>query len=299
MPLPSAVLIVNYLVYADLDRALTSLEPWLEVDDEVVVVDQAADHARLTAIQARHPRVVYVPNATNTGFAAGVNLAVRHSTAPNLLLLNPDTVVDGPVLSVLSRWLADHPDVAVVGPRVLNDDGSVQPSGRRFPGVSTVLGGRSTWLTSRFPNNWLSARNLHGREAAEPTVVDWVAGSCFMTRRDLFDRVGGFDEGFFLYWEDADFCRRVTDVGFKCVLLPRVAVRHTGGRSAERDPAPAIRAFHRSAFRLSQKYAGSAGRLLAPVTKLALWVRGEILARRASARWRRSAQSPAERSSAT
>ena len=286
MLLPSAVLIVNYLVYEDLDRALASLEPWLAADDEIVVVDQASDPARLADAQVRHPRVRWVPNRENTGFAAGVNLAARQTNAPHLLLLNPDTVVEGDIMSVLSEWLATHPDVGVVGPRVLNDDGSVQPSARRFPGLSTVFGGRSTWLTRHFPGNWLSERNLPGRESGAPIVVDWIAGSCLMTRREVFDRAGGFDEGFFLYWEDADFCRRVSGLGLRSVYLPRVVVRHVGGRSAERDPGPAIRAFHRSAYRLSQKYAGPVGRVLAPAIRVGLWARGELRARRASLRWR-------------
>lgn len=286
MPLPSAVLIVNYLVYEDLDRALESLEVWLAPDDEIVVVDQASDPVRLAIIQARYPRVTCVPNPGNTGFAAGVNLAARHSTAPYLLLLNPDAVLEGPVTSVLSEWLTRHQSVAVVGPRVLNIDGSVQPSARRFPGLSTVFGGRSTWLTRQFPRNWLSERNLPGRDSDAPVVVDWIAGSCLMTRRDVFDRIGGFDEGFFLYWEDADYCRRAMDAGFRSVYLPRVAVRHVGGRSADRDPAPAIRAFHRSAYRLSQKHASPLGRFFAPVIRLALWGRGELRARQAVLRWR-------------
>ena len=295
MLLPSAVLIVNYLVYEDLDRALASLEPWLRADDEIVVVDQASDALRLAQIQARHPRARCVPLRENTGFAAGVNLAARHATAPYLLLLNPDTVVEGDVMSVLSDWLASHPDVGIVGPRVRNADGSVQPSARRFPGVSTVFGGRSTWLTRRFPGNWFSERNLPGRDSDAPCVVDWIAGSCLMTRRDLFNRLGGFDEGFFLYWEDADYCRRASALGFRSVYLPQVVVRHAGGRSAERDAGPAIRAFHRSAYRLSQKYAGPVGRMLAPAIRLALWTRGELRARRASRRWRAGGNSGATR----
>jgi N-acetylglucosaminyl-diphospho-decaprenol L-rhamnosyltransferase len=96
-----------------------------------------------------------------------------------------------------------------------------------------------------------------------------------MTRRDVFNRVGGFDEGFFLYWEDADYCSRVADAGFRRVYLPSVTVRHEAGRSTERNPIPALRAFHQSAFRLYWKRTSWAGRLVAPLVRAGLWLRGQ------------------------
>ena len=138
------------------------------------------------------------PSPENLGFAAAINRLAAASTAPFLLWFNPDAVVEGtaPVLDTLEAWLVAHPTVGCVGPRVLNEDGSVQASARRFPSWSTALGGRSTWLTRRFPNNMLSRHNLPARAADSPVTVDWLAGSCVMTRRDLFARLGGLDEGF-------------------------------------------------------------------------------------------------------
>jgi GT2 family glycosyltransferase len=276
-----AVLIVNYHVYEELDRALSSMEPFLRSGDEVVVVDQESAAGAIDGVRRRHPRVTFVLTDRNVGFAAGVNLAARASTAPFLLLLNPDAVMDEPVIDRLERFLIDHPRAGIVGPRVLNDDGTVQASARRFPGFSTLFAGRSTWLTRRFPGNWLSTWNLPARQADTATAVDWLAGSCLMTRRSLFDALQGFDESFFLYWEDADFCRRAEAHGWERIYLPTVAVRHAGGRSAASNPAPAIRAFHASAFRLYQKHAGPLGRTVAPVARLALWLRGEWFARQA------------------
>ena len=280
----AAVLLVNYHVHDELDRALSSIEPFLRAGDEIVVVDQESDAHRLNRVRARHPRVTFVATETNVGFAAGVNLAARQSTAPLLLLLNPDAMMDGPVLDVLERYLAEHPRAGIVGPRVLNEDGTVQASARRFPGFSTMFAGRSSWLTKRFPRNWVSRWNLPARDADGPAAVDWVAGSCFMTRRSVFDALGGLDETFFLYWEDADYCRRAADAGWERTYLPTVSVRHAGGRSAVSNPASSIRAFHASAYRLYVKHAGPLGRIFAPITRLALWVRGEVLARVAQRR---------------
>ena len=147
----TAVLIVNYRAYDDLARCLASLCPTLDTRDEVLVVDYESNSVALSAAVGAWP-VQTVPRADNRGFAAGVNLAAARSRSPFLLLLNPDTLVETPVVRGLEAWLTDHPDVAVAGARVFNADGTIQPSARRFPDVTTLLGGRSTWLTSRFPS---------------------------------------------------------------------------------------------------------------------------------------------------
>jgi GT2 family glycosyltransferase len=282
--LPVAVLIVNFRVYDDLDRALTSLEPALRDGDDVVVFDQVSDAARVAALGARHPRVRWRVSAENIGFGAAVNRAAGETTAPYLLWLNPDTIVTPGFIEALEAWLETHPDVGCAGPRVMNEDGSVQASARRFPDVSTAIAGRSTWLTRHFPDNPLSRHNLLARDRDQPSTVDWLAGSCVMTRRSLFERLGGFDEGFFLYWEDADYCRRALALGFTCAYLPQVTVRHAGGRSAARDPGPAIRAFHASAYRMFAKHTNLVGRLAAPLVWMALTTRGTVLARAATRR---------------
>ena len=277
----TAVLIVNYGTYDALNRCLVSLAPYLAVDDEVVVVDYESVELELTRAVACRVPVVTVPRRDNRGFAAGVNLAAGRSRAPFLLLLNPDTIVEGPVIRMLETWLTSHPDVGVAGARVLNQDGTVQQTARRFPDVTTLVGGRTGWLTHRFPDNWLSRRNLLAQGVEAPVEVDWLSGACFMTRRHIFETIGGFDESFFLYWEDADFCHRVAAAGFRRVYVPTAPVRHLVGASADRDPAPAIRAFHASAFRLYWKQASWVGRLAAPVVRAGLWLRGEWLARQA------------------
>ena len=282
--MPAAVLLVNYQVYDDLDQALSSLKGSLRDGDEVVVVDQASDAGRLDALARRHPSVTFVPTERNIGFAAGVNRAAAASRAPFLLLLNPDAVVEPGLIEGLERWLVHHPETGVVGPRVLNVYGSVQASARRFPGLTTAFGGRSTWLTSQFPDNWLSRRNLPARDVNDPVEVDWVAGSCLMTRRRLFDELHGLDETFFLYWEDADYCRRAGALGWRTVYVPTVSVRHAGGQSSARDPVSAIRAFHDSALRYHLKHAGPLARLAAPMTQLGLRARAWLLTARARRR---------------
>ena len=275
----TAILIVNYRTYPELERCLVSLAPVLRPGDQVAIVDYESDPVALSAAVRVCPRAVLLPRTDNRGFAAGVNLAARATDAPFLLLVNPDSVVEGPLVAFLEDWMVAHPDAGVVGPRVLNADGSVQPSARKFPDWTTWLGGRTTWLTARFPDNPLSRRNLVGRDSEGALDVDWLSGACQMTRRDAFERVGGFDEGFFMYWEDADYCRRIAAAGLRRVYLPGVCIRHLTGRSAEHAPAAAVRAFHRSAYRLYWKQASVVGRVLAPLVRAGLWLRGEFRAR--------------------
>ena len=269
-----AILIVNFRAYEALERCLVSLAPFLGADDEVVIVDHDSDEARLRAAAVHCPRAVAIPRSDNPGFAAGVNRAAAASRAPHLLLLNPDTELCDAVPHRLETWLRAHPDVAVAGPRVLNLDGSIQPTARRFPGVTTVIGGRSTWFTRRFPNNWLTRWNLHGRDADTPLVVDWISGACLMTPRSVFERLGGLDESFFLYSEDVDYCRRALAAGGRSVYVPIATVRHQIGASTDYVREQSIRVFHHSAFQYYWKYAGLVGRALAPMVWLGLRLRG-------------------------
>jgi len=162
----TSVLIVNFRAYDDLVRCLQSLDCWLRRDDDVIVLDNESDSMRARRLREAFPRISLVPSPTNLGFAAGVNAAARHARNPFLLLLNPDTVVEGPVIDVLESFLDAHSDTAVVGPRVINGDGTVQPSARAFPSFSTLFGGRSAWLTNRYPNNPWARRNLIGLDAS-------------------------------------------------------------------------------------------------------------------------------------
>jgi hypothetical protein len=270
-----AALIVNYRAYPALGRCLASLMPHLSADDEVAVVDWESDAARLQELARVYPRVAWVATPANRGFAAGVNLAAAATKASTLLLLNPDATIDGPVPRRLDEWLQTHPECAVVGPRVLDHDGSLQASARHFPGVTTAIAGRTSWLSRRFPGNWLSRRNLVTHAAGGAIEVDWLAGSCLATPRTVFEQLGGFDERFFLYWEDADYGRRATALGYRCHYVPFIGdVIHVGGESSSQAPARSVRAFHRSAMRLFWKHARF-GRLVAPVVWAGLWLRGE------------------------
>jgi GT2 family glycosyltransferase len=280
--------IVNYLSYDDLHTCLASLREACG-PVPVVVVDHASDREAADGLSRAFPDVRVLRVEENDGFAVGINRGARSTNSPFLLFINPDCTIESDAPCRLADWMERHPDVGVAGPRIRNADGTVQPSARRFPDLTTAIAGRSSWLTRVLPDNPVSRRNLPARDSSvvSPVEVDWVSGACMLVRRKAFDAVGGMDEGFFLYWEDADFCRRLKQTGWRTMYVPAAAAMHVGGRSSRHAADASLEAFHRSAFRLHRKHAGLAGRLLTPVVFLGLQLRLAFMKRLVRRRRRR------------
>lgn len=224
-------------------------------DVKVFVVDNASQES-LDVVTERFPAVCLIRNTVNEGFAAAANRALSRGGSPFVVLVNPDTLIQEGFLETAVGYMESHPSVGVLGPRILNPDGTLQGSARGFPGVSTFLFGRSSLLTRWFPENPLSRKNVLAldRGLREPLEVDWVSGACMVVRRKAFEAVGLLDDGFFMYWEDADWCRRMWDADWKVVHHPSVSVVHEVGGSSRTDPFRAAMAFHRSAYRYCAKY---------------------------------------------
>lgn len=222
---------------------------------EVIVVDNASPDRGGEAAHREFPQVTLVTAPANRGFAAGANLGIRRATGRYVLLLNPDVVVTPGALRRMVRFMEATPDAGVAAPKLLNPDGSLQLSCRAFPGRWTALAHRQALLTRLVPGNPLSRRYLltdwdHG----SVRTVDWVAGACLMTRRAVLERVGLLDEGFFLFAEDVDFCKRVWDAGWKVYYVPEAVALHHVGISERRDAARLILARHRSMLRYHHKH---------------------------------------------
>ena len=271
-PVLVSVLIVNYHAYAELSDCLHSLAPFLTGDVEVIVVDHAGDAASAASLRDRHPWVQLIAVQDNPGFAAGVNRAARTAAGEYFLLLNPDCLVKHDVMHVLADWLDRHGHVGVAGALVREPDGSIQPSARRFPNLTTGFAGRTTWMSRLWPGNPWTRRNLVVADGGEPVVVDWVTGACMMIRRRAFEAVGGMDERFFLYWEDADLCARLGAAGWPTVYCTQAAVTHLTSRSSAHAPTQSLVAFHQSAYRYFRKHSRHAA-LASPFVFLLLYGR--------------------------
>jgi GT2 family glycosyltransferase len=269
----ASVLIVGFHTYDEIERCLASIETH-EPDVDVIVVDHDADPVRGRELSAAHPRITYEPCTENRGFAAGINRAARRATSPLLVILNPDVELRAPIVPALAACLASHPNAAIVGGLVREADGRVQASARRFPDLSTAFGGRTSWLTRVFPDNPLTRRNLSPTNLdAGCAEVDWVTGACMMVRREVFESLGGFDERFFMYWEDSDLCLRALKAGWKTMYEPRAEVIHFTGRASRHAPMRSQLSFHRSVFHYYWKHAGFIGRVISPLVAGGLAIR--------------------------
>ena len=270
-----SVVVVNYMTYAELDECLASLLPAPATAREVIVVDHASSEPDLKRISDKFPQVRTAPTRANPGFSAGINTGARLARGRHLLFLNPDTRMQPGAVDAMAAYLDAHPDTAVVGARVEDPGGTVQRSARRFPTMLTGLAGRSSLFTRVWPENPLSRHDtLADASTVTPREVDWVAGSCMAVNADAFRRVGGMDEQFFLYWEDADLCKRLRESGWKSVYLPSAVVIHGVGRSRRHARALSVRAFHQSAYRYFRKHRAGRFRLISlPVARSVLFGR--------------------------
>jgi GT2 family glycosyltransferase len=267
----ATVVIVGYRAYEELHQCLASLARH-EPDAAVVVIDHAADTREAAALSAAFPRVTYRATPNNPGFGAGVNAAAREASG-HLLLVNPDCELTMPIVAPLLAILSAHADAGVVGGLVREADGKVQASARRFPDLTTGVAGRTSWLSRVLPGNPLTRRNLTTASGEGLRQVDWVSGALMLIRREVFDALGGFDERFFLYWEDADFCKRAAMAGWSTWYAPVAEVVHRTARASRHAPVRSLAAFHVSALRYYWKHGNVVARMLSPAVALGLAAR--------------------------
>jgi GT2 family glycosyltransferase len=256
--LDCSIIIVNWNVRDLLRRCLASLPgaagPHMRY--EVIVVDNASHDDSGAMVRAEFPAVRLRANTTNRGFSGGNNDGIRLAQGRTLLLLNPDTEMQPGSLAALLVALDVAPEVGMVGPRLLYPDGSVQPSRRRFPTLATALL-ESTPLQPYLPNHPLLRRYYVADQPDDVEQdVDWITGACMLVRRAVIAQVGGFDEGYFMYSEELDLCRRIKEAGWRIVYQPAAVVVHYEGRSADQDvPARHLR-FNRSKIRYFLRWHG-------------------------------------------
>lgn len=248
-----SAVIVNYNAGPELATALQSIADELgSAEWDAVVVDNASSDGSAGAVARFGPNARLLRNERNVGFARAVNQGLAGTTAPLVLIMNPDCRLAPGAMRALEAELAAHAGCAIAGPRILNPDGSIQGSARGDPDMLTGLFGRSTLLRRILPNSSISKRNVVSGDdlssGERSLAVDWVSGACMLARRQALAQVGGFDERYFLYWEDADLCKRLRAAGFHVRYVPGATAVHRVGHSSRTVRASAIRAFHASAY---------------------------------------------------
>jgi GT2 family glycosyltransferase len=255
-----AIIIVSYNARVDLERCLDSLhQPPPQLTHEIVVVDNQSGDGSAQAARG-WPDVRVIEVGSNAGFARANNIGLRASSSASVLLLNSDTIVPAGAIDRLVAELDRDPDVAIVGPRLVDGSGRAELSFGRMIGPLTEL--RQKRLVRSAAVDRLT------RERRYP---DWVSGACLLVRRADAEAVGGLDERFFMYTEDVDFCAAVRARGRRVLFTPEVEIVHVRGRSAAAAPAATSAAYRRSQVAFYEKHHPR----WAPVLRLYLRIRGQ------------------------
>ena len=223
---------------------------------EVIVVDNASADGSVAMLAQDYPWVRVVANTDNLGFTRANNQGLAASRGRYVLFLNPDTELEPAALATMLDYAETHPLTGVIGPQLRYGDGSLQSSRRRFPTLATFFL-ESTVVQRWWPRNRALSR-YYALDLPDDALsrVDWVVGACMLVRRAVLDQIGGFDEGFFMYSEEIDLCRRAVDAGWQVVYLPAARVTHHEGKSSEQVMAARHLRFHSSRLHYVQKYHG-------------------------------------------
>ena len=251
-----SIVIVNYntarLTAACLESILK--DNW-DVDAEIFVVDNGSSDGSVEMLEEQYPQVRLIANGENLGFARANNLALREAKGKYVLILNPDTVLPPGTLQKVIRFMDIHPKIGVLGPKLVKADGSMDLACRRsFPTVLDVYL-RLLGVDRLFPKSKLFGHyNLLYLDPSKSYEVDSVAGAFMLVRRQAIDEVGLFDERFFMYAEDLDWCYRFKLAGWKVFYLADVEVLHYKGKSTRQEYSRMIREFYKAGFQLYQKY---------------------------------------------
>ena len=223
---------------------------------EVIVADNGSSDGTVEMLEAEFPQVRLIRNTRNEGFTKPVNQMLAAARGEIFLLLNPDTLLVEDAFSPLVGWMGEHEQVGIAIPKVLNADGTFQQQSRRGEARPAEVFGYFFRLGKLFPRN----RALNGYLQSwlpedEIAEVMAVSGSCMFIRRRTWEQVGAFDEQFFAYQEDSDYCLRARKAGWKVMYVPIARIVHYGGQGGSKaQPANSILEWHRSYYLYYRKH---------------------------------------------
>jgi N-acetylglucosaminyl-diphospho-decaprenol L-rhamnosyltransferase len=250
---PLRVVVVTYSPGESLTGLLDTLRTATTRRLDVVLADNASSDGAPERAAARYPEVRVLPTGGNVGYGAAANAGMADVSSGWTLVTNPDIrfepgAVDE-LLAVAERW----PRAATVGPAIRTPDGRLYPSARDLPSLSTGTG--HALLGWVWPGNPWTARYRREREEPRERPAGWLSGSCFLVDAEAFHSVGGFDPGYFMYFEDVDLGARLGDRGWLHIYAPSAVVEHEGGHATRREPHRMQRVHHTSALRyLARRY---------------------------------------------
>jgi N-acetylglucosaminyl-diphospho-decaprenol L-rhamnosyltransferase len=266
--------IVTYCSGPFLDSLFSSIPAASTRTIPLTVVDNASTDETVEYV-TQHEGIQLIRSGRNLGYGGAANLGVRGSSEDWVIIANPDVrfkpgAIDA-LLEAASRW----PQAGVLGPQIFTPDSRIYPSARELPSLGRGIGHAvfGWW----WPTNPWTAGYRREREAPRERTAGWLSGACLFVRREAFEAVGGFDESYFMYFEDTDLCERLSLAGWDVVYVPSAVVEHHGAHATSQNLALMSKAHHESAYRyLSRHYPGPARAPLRWVLKAGLGARHQL-----------------------
>jgi len=224
-----SIIVVCYKGWARLTKCLESLDSFTGkyFSSEVIVVDNKSEDAAIEDIKAKFPRFTFIENDVNGGFGNGNNLGVKSASGEFLLFLNPDTVATEAAIEKLVETVRDNPSYGIVSCRQVNERGKESVASGPFPHLFNLTGLQRLILRSRTPHA--------ARRTPDMTFPDWISGSVVLIKKEVFEKINGFDEDFWMYFEDVDICRRVRNIPLEVACCTNVVIEHNHGGSSRID----------------------------------------------------------------
>ena len=254
-----SIIIVNYNVKEFLQNLIHSIEKASSnLTKEIFIIDNASDDGSVDFIKEKFPQIKLFANQKNLGFGKANNIGLKEATGKYILLINPDTIVAEDTFEKMIQFFESNKNVGLAGCKILNPDGTLQLACRRsFPGPWTSFT-KVTGLSSLFPNSKIFARyNLTYLDENQIYEVDAISGSFMMMRKEVYVKVGGFDEQFFMYGEDLDLCYRIQKAGYKVFYVHTTQIIHYKGESTKRSSLDETKVFYSAMHLFVKKHLSS------------------------------------------
>jgi len=249
-----SLIIVNRNVGTLLSQCLDTVKAAGDIGCEVIIVDNASTDGSQTMLAQKYPEVKLISNPRNLGFAAACNIGIKAASGKYPVLLNPDTVLAPVCLKSLFDFMESNPRAGIAGPKVLNPDGSIQPTCRAFPDYFNILFARKSPITAIWPGNHGSSRYmLHSLPDDQPSPVPALGGVCLILRREMLEDTGLLEERYFMYLEDIDLCLRASQKGWPTFYVPQAKLMHHWGKSSEQEKARMEEEHRRSMYLFFEK----------------------------------------------
>lgn len=253
-----SIIVVNFNGGKYLDYFLKSIRLYPPpLPYEVIVVDNLSKDGSFERAKEKYKEFIFVKSHKNRGYGGGCNLGMKYAKGNILIFANPDIVVFPDTFKKLISELKSNGEIGAVGPKLLNPDGSFQPSCRRYPRFKYLLFGRRSFLSRYFKNNPLTKEfmylDLEGEKNGK-VETESLMGAFLVTKREVFEKLNGFDENFFLYAEDTDLCYRMRKKGYKVYYCPSAKVIHYHGKSRKYLGIKSIYFLKRSIYLFFKKH---------------------------------------------